>query len=292
VSERSIEIKVGFLILVAIGLLAAFVLVMGQISFQPKYRLFVDFDNPGGVATGSTVRIAGVKVGRVEAIQYRGGQLNQQTRQREPLVLVEIVLEKRYAGAIRENSVFYVTTQGVLGEQFIQIDPGSSERPVLTDGAVVRGLDPPRLDLLLAEGYELLHSGVTVIRENRQQIGEMFAGLHDTLLGTGEFFKRNQDRLDRIAKQVEQITIDTDDLLKGARARYVDGPQVTRILDRLDRTTEMVSTEAEPLLRDARETLASTARLGKAQAARKPRLRTRRPSWPRSVAARGRSVPS
>lgn len=263
-SDRSIEIKVGLLILTAVGLLAAFVLVMGQINFQPKYRLFVDFDNPGAVTAGSAVRIAGVKVGRVEAIQYRGTQATVQNKQREPLVRVEITVEKRYANAIRENSVFYITAQGVLGEQFLQIDPGTGDRAVLGDSAIVRGLDAPRLDLLLAEVSELLHSGVLLMRENREQIGAILNGLHDTLQGTGDFFKRNQDRLDRIAARAEKVTVDADELLVQARSRYVDGPQITKILDRIEHTTEQVSNEAEPLLRDARETLDSTARLGKA----------------------------
>ncbi len=253
--ERSIEVKVGLLILVALGLLAAFVLVMGQISLQPKFTVFVDFDNPGGLAAGSAVRIAGIKVGKIDEIQYRGGERNPVTQKREPLVRVKVSLEKRYHQAVRDNSLFYVTTQGVLGEQFLQIDPGSADRPVLPDGGIVRGLDPPRLDMLLAEGFELLHTSVVVLRENRQQIAEMFEGLHDTLRGTGEFFKRNQDRLDRIAESAEKLTSDSDELIKAVRARYVDSPQITRILDRIDQTSAIVSRDTEPLLRDAREAL-------------------------------------
>ncbi|HEX9296371.1 MAG TPA: MlaD family protein [Polyangiaceae bacterium] len=253
--ERSIEVKVGLLILVAVGLLATFVLVMGQISFQPKFTIFVDFDNPGGLASGSAVRIAGIKVGKIDEIQYRGGERNPVTQKREPLVRVKVSLEKRYHQAVRDNSLFYVTTQGVLGEQFLQIDPGSADRPILPDGGVVRGLDPPRLDMLLAEGFELLHTSVVVLRENRQQIAEMFEGLHDTLRGTGEFFKRNQDRLDRIAESAEKLTTDSDELVKAIRGRYVDSPQITRILDRIDQTTAVVSRDTEPLLKDAREAL-------------------------------------
>jgi len=255
VKERSIEVKVGLLILVALGLLAAFVLVMGQVSFQPKFTVFVDFDNPGGIVSGSAVRVAGVKVGRIDEIQYRGGQVNPVTKKREPLVRVKILIEKRYQEAVRDNSIFYVTTQGVLGEQFLQIDPGSADRPVLEDGGIVRGLDPPRLDMLLAEGFELLHTGVTVIRENRQQLGEMFEGLHDTLRGTGEFFKKNQDKLDHIAESLERLTYDSDALIRAIQTRYVDSPQIQRILERIDHTTEVVARDAEPLLKDAREAL-------------------------------------
>ncbi len=257
--ERSIEVKVGLLILVALGLLATFVLVMGQVSFQPKFSVFVDFDNPGAVASGSAVRIAGIKVGKIDEIQYRGGEVNPTTHKREPLVRVKVSIEKRYQQAVRDNSIFYVTTQGVLGEQFLQIDPGSADRPMLPEGGIVRGLDPPRLDMLLAEGFELLHTGVTVLRENRQQIGEMFDGLHDTLRGTGEFFKKNQDRLDHIAESLERLTSDSDALIRGIQTRYVDSPQITRIMERIDHTSEVIARDAEPLLKDAREALKSVS---------------------------------
>jgi phospholipid/cholesterol/gamma-HCH transport system substrate-binding protein len=109
--------------------------------------------------------------------------------------------------------------------------------------------------MLLAEGFELLHTGVTVLRENRQQIGEMFDGLHDTLRGTGQFFKNNQDRLDHIAESLEKLTYDSDALVRAIQTRYVDSPQIARILERIDHTTEVVARDTEPLLHDAREAL-------------------------------------
>ena len=52
-NARSIEVKVGVLILTALGLLAAFILVMGGINFQPTYSIYVGFDNPGGLQPGA-----------------------------------------------------------------------------------------------------------------------------------------------------------------------------------------------------------------------------------------------
>src|SRR5687767_9572722 len=116
-TPRSIEFKVGVLILTAIGLLAGFILVMGGINFQPSYTVYVDFDNPGGLQTGAPVKIAGVKVGRISEIQFRGGEVNAQTGKRDPLVRLKVLVEKRFQKSIHENGTFYVTTQGVLGEQ-------------------------------------------------------------------------------------------------------------------------------------------------------------------------------
>jgi len=259
-SSRSIEVKVGALILSALGLLAAFMLVMGGINFQPTYDLFVDFDNPGGLQTGAPVKIAGVKVGKIEEIQFRGGKTDEKTGRRDPLVRIKVSVEKRYKDSVHENSLFYVTTQGVLGEQFMQIEPGSSDRDVLPEGAVVRGLDPPRLDMLLAESYELLHSTVAAVRDNRKQISETFDALHQTLQGTGTFFANNQEKIDRIVTNVETATVEGNDLLKGANDKFVKNPQVDRIIDNVDSVTAQANRETPQLISDAKVTLANARR--------------------------------
>ncbi|MCC6551583.1 MAG: MCE family protein [Polyangiaceae bacterium] len=260
-SPRSIEVKVGILILTALGLLVAFILVMGGLNFQPTYPIYVEFDNPGGLQPGAPVKIAGVKVGKLGAIEFRGGEQAAATGKRDPLVRILVKIETRYQKSIHDNALFYVTTQGVLGEQFLAVEPGSLDRPVLPEGAIVRGLDPPRLDMLLAESYELLHSTVSAMRENREQISEAFDGLRRTLKGTGEFMARNQDRLDRIAENVEQMSVDGTEMVKDARRKYVDNPQIDRILANTERVSGAAARDIDPLMTDARETLANARRL-------------------------------
>ena len=79
---RSIEVKVGALILVSLGILGAFILVMAGLSFEKTYTVYVDFDNPGGLQPGAAVRIAGVKVGSVKALEFQGGQVDPKTGRR------------------------------------------------------------------------------------------------------------------------------------------------------------------------------------------------------------------
>jgi phospholipid/cholesterol/gamma-HCH transport system substrate-binding protein len=263
-SPRSIEVKVGILILTAVGLLAAFILVMGGVNFQPTYSIFVDFDNPGGLQTGAPVKIAGVKVGKINEISFRGGGVDAATNKREAIVRLKVVIEKRYQKSVHTNSVFYVTTQGVLGEQFLAIEPGSSDAPTLAENDVIRAVDPPRLDMLLAESYELLHSSVAAMRENKKEIGEAFDNLRGTLKGTSTFFAHNQDKIDRIVTNVETITVDTDDTIKGAKRKFVENPEIDRILANIDGVTSSASRDLPPLMADAKETLASTKRVANA----------------------------
>jgi len=259
-SPRSIEVKVGVLILTAVSLLAAFILVMGGINFQPTYSIFVDFDNPGGLQAGAPIKIAGVKVGKIAEIRFRGG-VDGATGKREALVRLKALIEKQYQPSVHENSLFYVTNQSVLGEQFLAIEPGSSDRPVLAEGSAVRGLDPPRLDMLIAEMYDLLHSTVSTVHENKAQIGEAFDGLRKTLKGTGEFMERNQGHLDKIAENVEKVTVDADDLVKGAKGKFVENPQIDHILASAEKVSDDAARDVGPLLVDGRATMVSARRL-------------------------------
>ena len=116
-NARSIEVKVGILILIALVILTGFLVLMGGLSFQPTYKLSVDFDNPGGIQPGAPVKIAGVEVGKVKEVEFRGAYQAAPGAKREPLIRVIISVEKRYQPAIHDNALFYVTSQGLLGEQ-------------------------------------------------------------------------------------------------------------------------------------------------------------------------------
>jgi phospholipid/cholesterol/gamma-HCH transport system substrate-binding protein len=265
-SQRSIEVKVGALIMVALGLLGAFVVVMGGLSFEPSFTVYVSFHNPGGLQAGAPVRISGVKVGRVSSIEFRGGKMDPKTREPEPIIRAVAKLEKRYQEAIRENSRWFVTSQGVLGEMFLAVEPGSYERPMLPDGAVVQGISPPRLDLLLSESYELLHRAYIGITNNEQKITETFDGLHRTLRGSGAFFERNEQKLNTMVDNFTGLSGDAKETLAAARERYIDGPQVTRILNDVERTTGALGQNLPPLLSDGRELASNGKKLAAALA--------------------------
>src|SRR5690606_18409428 len=170
----------------------------------PTYQVQVDLGYPGGLTPGAPGRLAGVQVGKITAIEFRGAA--PEALAGGALVRVITEIEQRYQGAIKADSRWFVSAHGVLGEAFLAIEPGSAEQPVLQDGAVVRGISPPRLDLLLSETYELLHRTYLGITNHEDKLRETFDGLHQTLTGTGQFFERNATKLDAIADNLESLT--------------------------------------------------------------------------------------
>jgi phospholipid/cholesterol/gamma-HCH transport system substrate-binding protein len=259
-NQRSIEIRVGALIVVAVGLIAAFAVLMTGFNFQPTLSVYVSFENPGGLTAGAPVRISGVKVGRVSEIEFLGA-LDRRPGPTEGLIRATAKIEKRYAGSIHEDARWYVTVQGVLGEQFLAVDPGSPARAPIKDGAFVRGVSPPQLDLLLSESYELLHRAYRGLTDNEAKIAETFDALHRTLGATGSLVDHNQEKLDHIVTNAEILSTNAVETLKAARERYVDGPQVTRIMNNVERSAEVAGRDLAPMIADGREVLGDAKKI-------------------------------
>ncbi len=257
---RSIEVKVGALILVSLVILGGFILVMGGLSFEKTFPLYVDFDNPGALQSGAAVRIAGVKVGSVRELQFLGGKLDPKTGHRV-LVRAQLAVEQRVHDSIHDDADFYVTAQGVLGEQFLAIEPGSPDRPALAEGAIVKGIDPPRLDLFLAKAYELLDTTVNGIKNNRELLSDIATNTAGLLRGLNVLVTDNRERINRIVANVEETTSEAKTLTHDARVNYVDNPKITRTIDNIEQLTTQIRADSGPMLKDAREALANVNRM-------------------------------
>src|SRR6185312_7542965 len=182
-------------------------------SFEKTYPVYVVFDNPGGLQTGAPVRLAGVKVGSVDELRFMGGVIDPKTNRRT-LVRAKVSIQVRAKDTIHDDALFYVTTQGVLGEQFLSIEPGSLNRPVLAEGAIVKGLDPPRLDLFLAKAYELLDTTVTALKNNRELISDMAVNPAGLLKGLNGAVTDNRERINRTMENLEKLTAEANALTK------------------------------------------------------------------------------
>jgi len=260
--EKSIEVKVGILILVSLGILAAFVLIMGGLSFEKTYTVYVDFDNPGGLQSGAPVRVAGVKCGKVTELQFMGGKVDPQTNRRT-LVRAKVQIEQRVKDSIHEDADFYVTTQGVLGEQFLAIDPGSPQKPVLAENTIIKGIDPPRLDLFLAKAYELLDTTINGIRNNRELISDIATNTAGLLKGLNTVLTDNRERINRIVQNLEALSVEANTLTAHARSNYVDNPKIARTIDNIDKLTTELQRDSGPMIKDAREAVANLNRASK-----------------------------
>src|SRR5262245_41137730 len=128
--ERALEFKVGLLIVIAGAVLGAFVFVLGNFSTGGGYNLYVDYDFSGNIQPGAPVKVSGIKVGKVDDVEFWGGKLDPKAGRRVQVRLV-VWVQDRVKDTIRADAEFFVNTAGVLGEQYLEIAPGSYDKPAL-----------------------------------------------------------------------------------------------------------------------------------------------------------------
>ncbi|MCA9606430.1 MAG: MCE family protein, partial [Myxococcales bacterium] len=245
----SLEAKVGLLVLTAAILLGAFLFILGGVSFEDAFEVNVDFDNPGSVQPGAAVRIGGVKVGTVDEVTYLGRRLDPSTGRRA-LVRMRLSIHEDVRDTIHEGATFYVTSQGVLGEQFVAIEPGQPDAPLLDASQPQVGIDPPRLDLALALGFDVLEMLHDAVRDNRDDLGTLFEDIVALIHQLRLLVSDNRGDLDTIVDNVRTLSDESITTLRGAREAYIDGERPRRIVANLDRTVAVVSRETPGLIRD------------------------------------------
>lgn len=122
------DIWVGLFVLIgaaAILFLALQSANLLSLNFEKTYQVVGRFDNAGGVKPKAAVRSAGVVVGRVESITF-----DDKTFQAN----IALALESRYA--FPKDSSLKILTNGLLGEQYIGIEPGGDAENIAA-GAVI-----------------------------------------------------------------------------------------------------------------------------------------------------------
>jgi phospholipid/cholesterol/gamma-HCH transport system substrate-binding protein len=193
--ERGLEFKVGLLIIAAAIILVGFVFVLGNFSLGSGFTLHVDYAYSGNLQAGAPVKVAGIKVGKVSAIDFRGGKLDPATGRRVQ-VRVAVWVEDRARDSLRKDSEFFINTAGVLGEQYVEIVPGDDwQSPPLAAGTIVKGTDPPRTDLVLSRLYEVLDGVSSVLREDREVIRDLLKNGASTVAEVNQLLKDNRAQI-------------------------------------------------------------------------------------------------
>jgi len=126
-----VNIVVGLFMVLGIVTLGYLSIQLGRVSFLGGrgYVVLVDFPSVGGLKAGSTVEIAGVEIGRVDSI----GLDNYQAR---------VKLRVQEGVKLQEDSIASIKTKGLIGEKYVRISPGGSDK-IIPPGGKIREVEAP-----------------------------------------------------------------------------------------------------------------------------------------------------
>lgn len=129
-ANRSLELGTGLFVLLGFAALLFLTTQLPgsgvKLGTDPGYRVTARFDNVGDLKPGAPVTMAGVTIGRVEAIGFDPQDFK---------AVVTLRIKPEFS-QIPEDSDAAIQTQGLLGGKFIGITPGGADT-YLTDNSEI-----------------------------------------------------------------------------------------------------------------------------------------------------------
>ncbi len=138
--RSALDVGVGVFVLIGILALGWLSVKLGRVELlgAQGYQVTADFPSVGGLKPGSAVEIAGVEIGRVEAITLADYQARVRMRIRGNVQL-------------QEDSIASIKTKGLIGEKYIRINPGGSEKMIAPNGRIREVEAPVDFEELLSK---------------------------------------------------------------------------------------------------------------------------------------------
>lgn len=261
--NRVVDVKIGLFVLAALILLILGSLWIAGSTFVGPRRLSYEvlMKDSGGLQTGDRVRVAGVSVGRIQEVVLRPDD--------EWPVLFKVAI--RESIPMRIDGKARITTSGLLGTAYLQIDPGSPSAAVLREGGQIKGDAAvgfedalARLDELSAKVVSLLDQVSTGIdpilanlnnllsEDNVGNIEGLLATLNGTVSEAGPRISSLLARLETMSASMERGTEDLPEISAGLSALVEDlraalGPDGSRLADVIDAAQGSLSSADETL---------------------------------------------
>lgn len=187
--KDSLETKLG--IFVALALIAGVLLLEiagGTERFRRGVRVHALFTNVQELKEGDRVKMAGVDIGKVEAITLADDR-------------VKVTMKLHPGHRVKTDSVAVIKFTGLMGQNFVAIDFGSPTNTVLaTEDTILSSREQPDFGSLLAK-LDQVASGVENL--TRGFAGDEIQNLAGTLTG---FIKDNRDQLHASIVNLSNIT--------------------------------------------------------------------------------------
>jgi phospholipid/cholesterol/gamma-HCH transport system substrate-binding protein len=202
-------VKVGILVMImAVGGYGVWKMIGQQASGGGSYELWAQFKDAQGLPKGSRVVIAGLPIGEIADHEILGRYARVTMRLRDDL-----------QGKIFDNAVAMKKSSSLLGDYYIEIDPGT----------------PESID---AEGVKQTHAPLPDDSEIKRVVE---ATSPDQLMR----------RIEQSMPKVDEVLVSVRDLSEDVRA-LVNGP-IASMANRLDRLVQDNSSKLDSTLTDFKE---------------------------------------
>ena len=250
------EAKVGAFTIIGIILFIAGILFVGRVDIFGKSQISItgEFTQVNGLKNGNPVRFSGVDIGNVSDIEItsRGVAVKMKIDEKTPVPI---------------DSRFTLSSDGFLGEKFIQISPGQSNI-YLQDGDSIRGDGADAMDKAMQSAQKLMEGTEKMLQSINNIIGD--PATQNALKYSLQSTATVADNAVVITQNMANVTAQLNQAAQQFNPDGNAGNDMRAVLTNLKQTTEridnmarsMESTVTDPIAQEnIKETLHNTVQI-------------------------------
>lgn len=219
--EQKAKFLASLFFILGIGMILAVIFTIGSNKgfIKPKFQVEVLYRNVGGLMEGAPVLLAGVNVGNVAEIDF----LTRPVDGRRVKVILNIF--SRYRRQLQKNAIFFIKTEGILGEKLIEIEiiedtqEASLQNPLVSSQPIF-GQDP--LDVQdLAEVFTKAAESFTKTSEELSKIDIL--ELSEVMEESSRALLMTAKGLNAVMDELHYMTIKSNRILDRVEQKLIEG---------------------------------------------------------------------
>lgn len=205
--------RLGVFIVAALLIFGAGVFWIGgnKMLFQSKYRLNAEFQDVAGLLNGGDVRVAGIHKGTIRRIDL--------PRHPGQKVRVEMELDSDTRRVIRKDSTASIQTEGLMGDEYLEIAVGTDDSPQIQPGDTLYGTAPIQVSALLRKASGILDSASGAVENISQTAGKMDSIASKINNGSGTIGALVNDK--KVYQNVNQATAEMKEDMEAVKHNFL-----------------------------------------------------------------------
>ena len=156
-------------------LVALTIAISGTHLTAPKATLTIDLPSAVGLDKQAEVRYAGASVGRIRNVR----PLTDEEREKvSPHCAIRVVADIHHQlPELRVGTTASITADTVLGEKYLNLEPGPVTNPGLAPGTILYAKRSASLDEVMTAGKTLLDKANDLIAQNQEALNKVIKDL-------------------------------------------------------------------------------------------------------------------
>ena len=208
---QKFKVRLGLFIIggLVIFVIAIFLIGKQENLFDPVFKINTSFNNVSGLEVGSNIRYSGITVGTVDNITIID----------DSTVRVDMLIKTSVQQFIKNDCEAGIGSSGIIGDRILIITQGSSDAPLVKEGAYIVSKEPVETDAIM-ESLKITADNAAIIS---YQLADIMININS---GKGTLGRLIQDttiaeNLDRTIINLRKSSKGLDENMNAAKENFL-----------------------------------------------------------------------